>query len=325
MRFFFRALFFALLCVLAARPVSAHGLRTAYVELSEMPGGVVLATVRTAYPDTSVDLGFPSTCTRDDAPSKMSDTHRAFSVRCPGGLSGRTISVSGLGPIHTEAVVRIIGSSGKVRAEVLTPEHATWNVPAQDSWTQTGVRYAGLGVKHVLTGFDHLLFLLGLLLYVRRIRTLLVTETAFTLSHSLTFSLSALGIVSISAPAVEACIALSLVLVALDVGVRQPERQVRWQGPLLALVFGLVHGLGFAGGLAEMGMPDQAIASALVGFGFGVEIGQLAFLAAALVFLYVARRLSVSLHRTLARAGTYAIGAAGSFWLFQRVWVLLAS
>src|SRR5205809_535397 len=121
-------------------------------------------------------------------------------------------------------------------------------------WTAVAVDYVRLGIAHILHGADHLLFLLALVLYVRRPRAVLVTETAFTLSHSLSFSAVALGWVHVFAPTAEACIALSLVLVALDVGRAHAERDAARQGAAIALVFGLVHGLGFAGALSEVGL-----------------------------------------------------------------------
>jgi hypothetical protein len=157
-----------------------------------------------------------------------------------------------------------------------------------------------------------------LVLYVRRPRAVLITETAFTLSHSISFSATALGLIHCSARAAEACIALSLILVALDAS-EPSQDDADSRGPLLALVFGLVHGLGFAGGLSEIGLPDHAVAAALVSFGLGVEIGQVAFLVAVMFLLAAAARL-VPLPR-IAFAGSYVVGVTGSFWLVQRLWL----
>jgi hydrogenase/urease accessory protein HupE len=239
--------------------------------------------------------------------------------RCDGPLDGRRIVVTGLGPLVTEAVVRVLRPDGVVRSHVVTPDAPAWVIPSLQSWTAVALDYVRLGIAHILHGTDHLLFLLALVLYVRRPRAVLVTETAFTLSHSLSFSAVALGWVHVFAPAAEACIALSLVLIALDVGSARAERDAAWQGPAIALVFGLVHGLGFAGGLSEVGLPERAVASALVGFGLGVEIGQVAFIVALLLALASLRRVAAV--PRIALAGSYLVGVTGSYWLFQRLWV----
>jgi hydrogenase/urease accessory protein HupE len=237
-------------------------------------------------------------------------------------VGGRRIAVEGLGPVLTEAVVRVLRPDGSVLSHVLTAGAPAWVMPAVQSWVGVAVDYVRLGVEHILTGADHLLFLLALVLYVRRPRDVLITETAFTLSHSVSFSATALGWIHVYAPAAEACIALSLVLVALDVGDPEAERQAAWRGPAIALVFGLVHGLGFAGALSEVGLPDHAVASALIGFGLGVEMGQVAFLV--LTILTLAALARVAPRTGLALAGSYLVGMTGTYWLFQRLWVCFA-
>lgn len=175
---------------------------------------------------------------------------------------------------------------------------------------------------HILTGYDHLLFLVLLVLLLRRARSVLLAETAFTLSHSISFSATALGWVHVSSAAAEACIALSLVLLAADVRVRgAPASAAR--GAWMALVFGLVHGLGFAGGLREIGLPEHAIAPALVSFGAGVELGQVAFLAVVLAGLYVVRHASQLPRFKL--GAVYAAGSLSAYWLIERTIVCIAS
>jgi hypothetical protein len=169
-----------------------------------------------------------------------------------------------------------------------------------------------------------LLFLLALVLWVRRWKLVLLAESAFTLSHSVSFSVTALDLVRVSAPAAEACIALSLVLLADELAREDDpaaERSLVWRAPLLSLVFGLVHGLGFAGGLRQMGVPSGAVATALIGFGVGVELGQILFL----LLITAISSLFVKRERWLRAFGSYAIGVTGAFWLFQRLWLCFAS
>jgi len=298
-------------------------MRTAYLELSEGAGGAVLGTWKVTVPAPGVAPSLGDGCTEiGDAVGGVAGEPRTFAVRCEGGLGGRRIAVDGLGPVLTEAVVRVLRSDGAVLSHVITPDAPAWVVPAAQSWVGVGRDYVGLGVQHILTGADHLLFLLALVLYVRRPRDVFVTESAFTVSHSASYSATALDWVHVYAPAAEACIALSLVLLALDLGDPEARRRAAWQGPLIALVFGLVHGLGFAGALSEVGLPDRAVASALVGFGIGVEIGQVAFLLAVMLGLFLLSRRAAQ--KTLVLAGSYLVGITGTYWLIQRLWICFA-
>jgi hypothetical protein len=305
-----------LLILLAPAIARAHGMRTAYLELVEQPGGTVLATWRTTVPDRTVVPRTPSGCTPVGEPTDQATTV----LRCPHGLAGAEVAVDGLGPVLSEVVARVVRPDGAVLSRILTRDAPLWVVPVAAG--NVLAQYVRLGVLHIATGADHLLFLLGLVLWVRRPRAVLVTETAFTVSHSLTFSATALGWLHVSAAAAEACIALSLVLVALDVGDPAATRDAARRAPLVALCFGLVHGLGFAGGLSGIGLPDGAVARALVGFGLGVELGQVAFLAAALLVVAAAER--VALLPRLRLAGSYVVGVTGAWWLFVRLWTLIA-
>jgi hydrogenase/urease accessory protein HupE len=314
-----------LLLALLATPsqVHAHGMRTAYLELREGSDGAVLGTWRTTVPASRVVPRLGDDCTAIGEGGRGVDAGaHAFTLRCEGGIGGRRVVVEGLGPVVTEAVVRVLRVDGTVLSHVVTADAPAWVVPAAQSWLGVGADYVRLGVEHILTGADHLLFLLALVLYVRRPRDVFVTESAFTVSHSISYSATALGWVHVHAPAAEACIALSLVLVALDVGDPEAERSASWQGPLIALVFGFVHGLGFAGALSEVGLPDHAVASALVGFGLGVEIGQVAFLLAVLLGVAVLSRRFPQ--KAVALAGSYLVGITGTYWLLQRLWVCFA-
>jgi hydrogenase/urease accessory protein HupE len=207
-----------------------------------------------------------------------------------------------------------------VRSGVLRADATSLTLPlAARARLAVAAAYVRLGIVHIATGFDHLLFLLALALQLWRLRAVLLAETAFTLSHTLSFSATALGLVQLAPAAAEACIALSLVLLARELVVGRRISPAR--GALVALAFGLVHGLGFAGGLREIGLPEHDVGLALVGFGAGVEMGQVAFLALVLLVLHaaaVARRRDLVGH-----VGGLGIGSVGAFWLCQRLWVLL--
>src|SRR5262249_12543528 len=169
--------------------------------------------------DSGVSPILPERCAPIGDPPPSSARVRAFAFFCDGGLAGKTVAVRGLGPVHTEAIVRLLAEGKAARSAVLTPERPAWRGPSEETRATGGAGDLVLGIEHILSGPDHLLFLIALVLYVRRLRTLIWTETAFTLSHSLTFSLTALGLIRVWAPAAEACIALSLVLVAQEIAI----------------------------------------------------------------------------------------------------------
>jgi hypothetical protein len=295
-------------------------MRTAYIAITEAQGRQFLATVKTTYPDPTITVSLGASCTRDADPSPTDAQVRSFLLRCPNGLGGATLAVDGLGPIHTEAVVRIETRDGAATNRILTPERSTWTIPHATSWFEVGLEYVRLGALHIVSGVDHLLFLLALVLCVRRPRAVVLTETAFTLSHSISFSLTTLGVLRVSSVTAETWIALSLVFVALEIGRRDPEQPAaQTRAIVLALVFGLVHGLGFAGGLSEIGLPENGVASALVGFGVGVEIGQLLFLIVIMLALEAARRWANAAYRRAPIVGAYVVGILGAYLFWQRV------
>ena len=179
------------------------------------------------------------------------------------------------------------------------------------------------GVEHILFGFDHLLFVLALILIVRSTRTVLLTVTAFTVAHSITLSLATLGVVHVPGPPVEACIALSILLVASEIArMQSAEPSLTASRPwAVAFPFGLLHGLGFASALIDIGLPQRDVPFALFAFNVGVEVGQLAFIAAVLGLIHLAKRLPIpTAGEYRLRTGTsYAIGTVAAFWFVDRL------
>jgi hydrogenase/urease accessory protein HupE len=187
---------------------------------------------------------------------------------------------------------------------------------AEATWT-----YLRLGVEHILAGLDHLLFVLSLLLIVRGFERIALTITAFTIAHSITLAAATLGFVSLPGPPVEAAIALSIVFVAAEAvrrlrGAHSFAVHAPW---VVAFAFGLLHGLGFAGALAEVGLPQRAIPLALLAFNVGVELGQLAFVAAVLAAGSLLARLPLRAPAWTRALPAYAIGAIGMFWVAERI------
>jgi hydrogenase/urease accessory protein HupE len=180
-------------------------------------------------------------------------------------------------------------------------------------------------VEHILTGPDHLLFVFGLLLLVSTSRLLLQTITAFTLGHSITLSVAALGLATVPQRPIEVLIAVSVLVLAVELA-RDPAhasllRRFPWA---MALLFGLLHGFGFAGALAEAGLPPGDIPLALVSFNVGIELGQLAFVGAVLVLGVALRRWLPSLAARSNRPAIYAMGILAAFWCYERLALWLA-
>lgn len=226
-----------------------------------------------------------------------------------------SIVIEGLTDPRVRVVVSIRRLDGVVREHVVSGDDPRVDFGAHDG---SSLSWVELGAEHVLTGFDHLAFVIGLLLVTGLRRRILVTVTAFTLAHSLTLALAVLEIVRLPSAPVEATIAASIVLVARE-ALRPPEdetwtRRAPWA---VALVFGLVHGLGFAGALEEIGLPRESLGRALLLFNVGVELGQLAVVAIAIAIALLARRRPAQRARA-ERGSAYVLGALGAFWLVAR-------
>lgn len=235
------------------------------------------------------------------------------------GLDG-VLSVAGVGKRYSAALVKIFWLDGQSRVYTLTAAQPT--VPLYGSaddrrgFTEIAAAYAVLGVEHILSGVDHLMFVIGLLFLVGFRRQLLWTITAFTAAHSLTLASAALGWLTLRSPPVEACIALSIVLVAAE-ALRDRRTLARRWPALVAFLFGLVHGLGFAGALKDIGLPENHLAVALLTFNVGVEIGQLMTVGAAwLVWRLAVRWPALAKLRT---ALLYAIGSLAASWSLMRI------
>jgi hypothetical protein len=311
--------------VASPRVAGAHSMRSAYVEIVELEPGRARIAVRSPFPAAGLALVTEAPCALEQPADFAPDVRLLL---CPRGVAGATIGVDGLGPILSEAVVWSTLADGTATSALLTRDRPTCRLPsASGSHAAVVSAYIGFGWRHILAGFDHLLFLVGLVVVQRRVRHVLAAETAFTVSHSITFAANALGWIRIASAPVECSIAASLVIVAVEAARRttgEPRSPSYLAGASLAFAFGLVHGLGFAGGLSEIGLPEQAIGPALVGFATGVEVGQVVFLAAVLaVFALVDRLARRSFFsrapRVLTWTATHAVGSVGCFWLYERL------
>jgi len=310
---FFRRLAALVLLVGLSPLAGSHEMTMAEMELRETSPGEFL------YMWSASNEKHPST---DDLTPRWPEGCVAESnvVRCGSrGLRG-TLSVDGVGKRYSAALVKVYWLDGQSHVYTLTPGQPKVQLygSAEDhrSMGEIASAYTVLGIEHILTGFDHLLFVFGLLFLVGFQRKLLWTITAFTVAHSLTLASAALGLLTLRSPPVEATIALSIVLVAGE-ALHKRMTLARRYPALLAFLFGLVHGLGFAGALQEIGLPQNYLPTALLTFNVGVEMGQIATVAVAwLVWLGLRRWAWVERLRTPA---LYGIGSVAAYWSWLRV------
>jgi hydrogenase/urease accessory protein HupE len=244
-------------------------------------------------------------------------------IRAPGGLEGKTIAFPGLSETPIDVLARLARADGTVQLERILPSDPEFLVQASPGAFEVVQTYTVLGIEHILTGFDHLCFVLALVMIVGFNRRLIWTVTAFTAAHSITLALATLGVIHVPRPPVEATIALSIVFVASEIVQQQRGREgLATKKPwLVAFAFGLLHGLGFAGALAEIGLPTNTIPLALLFFNIGVEIGQLLFIAAVfgasrLLLLAAANRVEL---KRAAIVPAYLIGGIASYWTIERI------
>jgi len=252
-------------------------------------------------------------------------TVQRWRIRVPDGLDGKAIFFSQLSETRIDVLARVVRLDGTVQLERILPVHPSFVGRPSPGRLEVVRTYTILGVEHILSGIDHLLFVLALVLLVQGTRRLLATITAFTAAHSLTLAGATLGWVQVPGPPVEASIALSIVFVASEiVHTRQGRYSVTQHYPwVVAFAFGLLHGFGFAGALAQVGLPQSSIPIALLFFNVGVEIGQLLFVGAVLAVIAAGwragHRLRLSQPPWMWRIAPYVIGALASFWLVERV------
>jgi hypothetical protein len=314
------ALGLALACL--AGGALAHPLAPSLLELRESGEGQVAMSWRTPrvrVAGSRLEPDAPSGCEVVGTPSRVVQEGAQvtrWSLDCPGGLTGRRVAVQGLAASATDVVVRLVRADGRESSLVLRGATSAFVVPAAPSGLAQLLSYAALGLSHIAGGFDHLLFILGLFLLVRRGSALVLTVTAFTAGHAVTLGLAVLGVVRVPAAPVEVAIAASLMLLALML-----SRGERWRrAPLLfAGGFGLLHGLGFAGALSRAGLPEAQLPLAIFAFHLGIEAGQIAFLALCAAARALLRRWAPRVAAFGPRAPAYAIGSLAAFWLIQRV------
>ena len=321
-RIFCIAVLLALSCSPAAR---AHEVRPAYLEITETaPETYAIAWKQPAAGEVRIALSpvFPAACRTFDAPTVTSQPSASLTrwrMRCAGGLNNKPVRIAGLERTLTSTIVRVTWADGRTRSDVINANAPTLTLSVAPRPGLPG--YLALGIGHILTGFDHVLFVIGLIVIAAGWLRLLRAITAFTVAHSITLSASALGIVSLPQKSVEATIALSIAVVGYEiVRMARGKTGLTHHAPwIVAFGFGLLHGFGFASALAEIGLPQNARIGALLLFNVGVECGQLAILAIVLPPVLWIRGRSPAIRSPLELSIGYAVGIAGAFWMIERI------
>lgn len=326
-----RGLAYALM-VLALAPgtLRAHPLAPSLLEVRERDGGRLDVGWKTPLlrpRDAVLAPVLPPRC-RDAGARTVAEENGGvwtrWTVDCgPGGLVGEQLGATGFGASGIGALVRVTLADGRVVRGVVMLGHPLLTVPPRPSVLDLVRDYVRLGVEHILTGPDHLLFVFGLLLLAGTVRRLLATVTAFTAGHTVTLSLAALGVIDLPSRPIEAAIAASVLALAVELARRPaaPTLMRRWPWGMAA-TFGLLHGLGFAAALREAGLPADDIPLALVSFNTGIELGQLAFVLTVLALGRASGRVLDLVPAWMRRVPVYAMGSIAASWWLERTWAM---
>tara|TARA_R110000824_G_scaffold142570_5_gene309710 strand:- start:315 stop:1304 length:990 start_codon:yes stop_codon:yes gene_type:complete len=314
---------------LALWPTNARAdeLRPAYIEMTEQaPGQWSLlwkASANSRLGQTG-EIIIPDNCRIEGEQQREyagSNILTRLALRCDGSVQGNSIGLKGLELSTTDALVRIAPIDSAMQTLRLTPDQPTATLAKPSVISNVAATYTILGVEHIMLGFDHLFFVLALVLLLKGGWLVAKTVTAFTIAHSLTLVGSTLGLLSLPPQPVEAVIALSIIFLAIEVVKAKPDEirlseRFPW---IVAFLFGLLHGFGFAGALAEIGLPEGDVPLALLTFNLGVEIGQLVIVAVALTALHAIGKFQGLWLQPTKTAMAYGIGIISTYWFIERV------
>ena len=312
-----------LLTSLISASAAAHPLAPALLELREEPSGqveVLWKRSSLSVPGSDLQPIVPEDCPVLSQPrfeKKGTAVLVRWTIDCgAGGLVGRPIRIDGLGPAKIDTLVRVELSDGRQVQRVLRRADSSMIVPAKANKSAVFVDYLTIGFEHILSGADHLLFVFGLFLLCSGTGALIKTITSFTVGHSFTLSLAALGYSNLPSGPIEVLIAASVLALAVELARDASKSTLMRRYPwAMALAFGLLHGMGFAGALREVGLPSGEIPMALFSFNIGIELGQLVFVMGLIVLAPLVRRLPTPLPT---RAGVYLMGCLAAFWVLER-------
>lgn len=319
-----RSILFLILAMILVPSAKADDMRPGYLEVKETAPLRYAVHWKAPTNVRNVVPGFPSDCRRISEPQRSFEAAALISkwdMVCDQSLSGRSVVLDGLNNSQGDALLRFQSATGSMQVERLIPANPSVVIDLKPERTQVAKSYFVIGIEHILMGYDHLLFVLCLVLLLNGAWRVAATVTAFTIAHSLTLVATTLGWFALPRAPVEAAIALSIVFLAVEVIKRDPSQprlseRMPW---VIAFLFGLLHGFGFAGALAEIGLPQGDVPTALIAFNLGVEAGQLAIVGLALTALAAVRWIRSNLLAPTRTVAGYAIGSIAAMWLIERV------
>jgi hydrogenase/urease accessory protein HupE len=319
-------LLLALVPLFYAGSLRAHALAPSLLQLEAAGDGIYAVKWKTPLKrveGSQLRPMLPSHCLAlDGGSNKPEGTAMVYrwQVDCgEKGLVGSAVQISGIASSRADALLRIKLDDGRTLNQVLRPDQETFLVPERQSWYRVFGSYMVMGFEHLVGGPDHVLFVIALFMLVGLQRSLIWTVTMFTLGHSVTLSLAVLDKISFSQGMAEIFIALSIIVAFTEV-LRHPDHDLgRWKVYLMAAGFGLLHGLGFAGALREVGLPQDDIPLALLGFNAGIEVGQLALIGVLCLLSLALLRLGFSWRGLWKQLPVYAAGSVAGFWFWQRI------
>lgn len=315
-------------------PAFPHDLRPIFVDITEETESII--TLRWKVPGSVERNSLPEiilngSCTEEGTTEILrypGDYQSRQTYQCPSGVSGQEMEVTFPVPNPSlTTIIRVSERNGEIHSGMLGPGEYTWSIPEQLNRTAVIKNYTVLGIEHILRGWDHLLFIVCLVLIAGSFRRILITITGFTIAHSITLAASALDLVALPIAPVEAVIALSIVFVAMEITKDQKKTNLTYRYPaIVATLFGFLHGFGFASVLRQVGLPQTELPIALLFFNVGVEVGQIIFVAFLLglsttaVFVREKSNFPVPALKLLQtqKAIAYGIGALASFWMIER-------
>lgn len=305
----------------------AHEVRPSFLEINEREPGLFdvkwkvptrgdrALAITPILPDNLKKVGLSSSYKIPGA-WVVQSTYRSDSP-----ILGKTISIDGINALQTDVLLKINLIDGSNYSSIIRPNSPTYDVPLKPTKSGLSLSYWKMGLIHILEGIDHLLFLLAIMLIITGLGNLLKTITAFTVAHSIILGLATIGFVNVPVAPTEAVISLSILFLAVEIvrdkmGEKTITRSYPW---IIAFIFGLFHGLGFANALFEVGLPQNNIPLALLMFNVGVETGQIIFIFIILIFLSLLRRLNIYWPKGTWRLAPYAIGTTAGYWTIERI------
>lgn len=311
---------------IASAAANADTLRPGYLELTQRSSQHWQVTWKAPLLGglaSRAEPEIPAFCRIDAQSSRLQDASLVTTgvMTCDQPLMGADVGIAGMEASFTDALLRIAPLGSPVQVERLTADRAIVTVAAAPNRWQVAGTYLLLGIEHILAGYDHLLFVVALVLLLMRGLAVVKAATAFTVAHSITLAGTTLGFLGLAQAPVEALIALSIIFLAVEIAKQGPGRPrlTERAGWILAFLFGLLHGFGFAGALREIGVPDGDVAIALLTFNLGVETGQLLIIAVCLLTISACRKLAPNVLRPAVVTASYVIGTIAAFWFFERI------